>query len=133
MSAKHPTLRSILWQHRCWCFMVAAACTAGCGIHYYDGRTGTEHLWGFGHLRMRIQEPAEGIQAVVKGVQTTGAKFGVGTEEYGFLIGYDNRRTVFVSPTNAAFVLEWPDASFFNLRVGTNPPFLPKDTNQSTP
>lgn len=115
------------------CLSLFATLTVGCGVHYYDARTGTEHLWGLGHLRMRVQPPADGIQAVVKGVQTTGAKIGVGTDEYGLMVGYDNRRMVYVSPTNAAFNLEWPNASFFNLRVGTNPPFLSKDSHQKSP
>lgn len=98
---------------------------SGCGIHYYDAKTGTEHLWGFGHLRMRVQPPDEGVQAVVKGYSIAGAKVGGSQEDYGISVGYDSRRIILITATNAAFGLEWPTASFFNVRVGgTNPPFL---------
>jgi hypothetical protein len=33
-------------------FLVPFVCS-GCAVHYYSASTGTEHLWGFGHLKMR--------------------------------------------------------------------------------
>ena len=24
--------------------------TPGCALHYFDSKTGTEHVWGFGHM-----------------------------------------------------------------------------------
>ncbi len=110
---------------------------SGCGIHYYDSKTGVEHLWGFGHVRMRVQPPAEGVQAVVKGYSVVGVKVGGSQEDYGVSVGYDSRRLIVISDTNAAFGLEWPTASFFSVRIGTNIPFLPRheagavETNQN--
>lgn len=25
-----------------------------CAVHYFDPHTGTEHLWGVGHLKMKV-------------------------------------------------------------------------------
>jgi hypothetical protein len=33
-------------------FLVPFVCS-GCAVHYYSASTGTEHLWGFGHLKTR--------------------------------------------------------------------------------
>jgi hypothetical protein len=115
-----------LWMRRvqCWFLGAVSATTfGGCGVHYYDSKTGVEHLWGFGHMRMRVQPPAEGVQAVVKGSSIVGVKVGGGEDDYGVSLGYDSQRVILISQSNVAFGLEWPDASFFNVRIGTNPPF----------
>ncbi len=33
--------------------------STGCAVHYYDQATGTEHLWGFGHLKMAVHPSNE--------------------------------------------------------------------------
>lgn len=114
--------------------MALGAClTAGCGIHYYDTRTGTEHLWGFGHLRMRVVPPTNGPQAVVKGYTVVGGKVGGSADDYGVAFGYDSRRLIQIAPEGARFTLEWPDASFFNVRIGTNTPFLDAPASPLSP
>ncbi len=55
-----------------------ASCLCGCGIHHYDAKTGVEHLWGFGHLRMRVHPPTNGVQAVITGNQLVGVRVGAG-------------------------------------------------------
>lgn len=109
----------------CWLLgAVSAAVFGGCGLHYYDSKTGVEHLWGFGHMRMRVQPPDAGVQAVVKGYSVVGVKVGGSEDDYGVSLGYDSQRRILISQSNAAFGLEWPNASFFNVRIGTNPPFV---------
>jgi hypothetical protein len=97
---------------------------SGCGIHYLDPKTGVDHLWGFGHLRMRVPTPTNGVEAVIKGYTILGVKLGGTQEDYGLSLGYDDRRMIMVNPTNAAFGIEWPRAGWFNIRIGTNIPFL---------
>ena len=46
--------------------ILCAVLPSGCAIHYFDAETGTEHLWGFGHLKMKVGELREGLQAVVR-------------------------------------------------------------------
>jgi hypothetical protein len=94
----------------------------GCAVHYFDKQTGTEHLWGFGHLKMNAGPPSEGVQAVVKGTSTLGFNLATGSDDYGIGVGWDYRRRIVIS-SNATVRLEWPNGDFFNIRVGTTPPF----------
>ena len=115
-------------------WLVALALGAGgCAVHYFDTKTGTEHLWGFGHMKMKAAPPNEGVQAVVKGTETLGCDIGGGQAEYHVGLGWDYRRLIIIS-SNASVRLEWPNADFFNVRVGTNfpPQFFCSSTNQST-
>ena len=123
---------------RHWLAMVGSlgALLCGCGIHHYDAKTGVEHLWGFGHLRMRVHPPTNGVQAVITGNQLVGVRVGAGTTDYGLSVGYDNRRWIVVNPGPAPLTLGWPTADFFNFRIGTNlPPFpgLSPETLENSP
>jgi len=100
----------------------------GCAMHYYDKSSGTEHLWGFVHIRMKAEPSTNAVRAVVKGTQLLGLNIGAGREDYYLSAGWDNRRKITVMD-NSSVSLEWPNNSFFNVRVGTLPPFL---TNQIT-
>ena len=94
----------------------------GCAIHYYDPKTQTEHLWGFGHMAMKVSEPSEGVRAVVRGVDTIG--LGVGSlPGHGYLAaGWQSVRRLEIVDENTAVRLEWPTADFFNVRVGSQFP-----------
>jgi hypothetical protein len=110
---------------------ILAALFTGCAVHYYDPRTGTEHLWGFGHMKMKSAPVDASATAVVSGVQTLGLSVGAGRDEAHITAGWDNRRRIILS-TNASVSLLWPDEDFFNVRVGTTPPFI-TNTTQTTP
>ncbi len=99
----------------------------GCAVHYYDTKSGTEHLWGFGHMKMKAPPPNEGVQTVVKGTETLGLSLGAGQEDCHVGLGWDYRRRLSVS-SNATVRLEWPTGDFFNVRVGTVPPFATQST-----
>lgn len=96
---------------------------SGCAVHYYDQATGTEHLWGFGHLKMAVQPSSEGVRAVVNGTQSLGLGVGLGQQDYYLSAGWNDQRILRVAD-DTSVRLEWPTADFFNVRVGTNPPFL---------
>ena len=104
--------------------LAVVAAGSGCAFQYYDAKTGTEHLWGFGHLRMKAA-PVSGtnIESVIAGSSVAGVSLGLGREDYYLTAGWDYRRRIVVG-TDAALALEWPNADFFNVRIGTNPPFL---------
>ena len=95
---------------------------AGCGIHYYDRRTGKEHLWGIGHLQMAARPSTDSAVAVVTADEMAGVHIDAGGEDFGVSLGYENRRQITVSPSEQGLVLVWPTADFFNFRVGTNLP-----------
>lgn len=48
----------------------------GCAIHYFDPETGTEHLWGFGHMKVKVTPVNKGLQAVVRGTDVLGISVG---------------------------------------------------------
>ena len=107
--------------------LAMTALATGCSVHYYESNSGTEHLWGFGHLKMKAAPPSEGVQAVVKGTETLGFDLGAGEDDYRIALGWQYRRQIVVS-SNSAVRLEWPNGDFFNVRVGTR---LPWATNSS--
>lgn len=106
------------------CIITGCALLAsGCAVHYYDKDSGTEHLWGFGHMRMKAEPSSDTVRTIVNGTQLFGLHIGAGQEEYYLGAGWDNRRKITVAD-NASVSLEWPNSSFFNVRVGSEPPFL---------
>lgn len=106
-------------------------CT-GCAVRWYEKETGTEHIWGLAHMKMKVAPPNEGVQSIVTGVDTVGFNVGAGQDYYGISLGWDSRRRILVS-SNAAVRFEWPSADFFTVRVGTKPPFAPSSPTNATP
>lgn len=104
---------------------------SGCAIKYYDKESGTEHLWGFGHLRMKAEPSKDAVvRSVVTGVETLGFSLLVGEENRGVGLGYDNRKKMRIMddasvalefPTNS---LPWGRINLFDARVGAAPPWI---------
>ncbi len=106
----------------------------GCAVRYYDARTGTEHLWGLGHVKVRVA-PAEGAAppAVATQIETLGlgvtvggaAQGGAGASalpgESGLVLGWE-RRTRLLVPPDSALGLEWPGPQLFDVRIGAAAP-----------
>lgn len=131
-----------------WLGLVLAGLT-GCAVHYYDPKTGTEHLWGFGHLKMRAvprqsEHPpfTNAPIAYVTGVRTLGLNLGAGQEFAGLAAGWDSRSRVVIVAENAHFCLLWPTNTIwwpyglrdlFTLRIGDPPTnFLFQSTTTSS-
>lgn len=104
---------------------------AGCAFHRYDAATGTEHLWGFGHLKMRAIPFGDQRVAVVTGAEMWGVNAGLGQKDYHLGVGYNSSTWLRIVDTNASIALIWPSnasspsGSLFNVRLGTNFPYLP--------
>lgn len=105
-------------------FVITNSTISGCAIHYYDKDTGVEHLVGFGHMKMKVSEPNEGVKAVVTGTEAYG--FAAGTNEDGaaLSLGWARSSHLKIMEEDASVRIEWPTNSLFNVRVGTEPPFL---------
>jgi len=103
---------------------LAQMCMSGCAIQYYDSATQTEHLWGFGHMKMRVAPPVDGVQALYKGKEVIGASIGFGGVDDHFLLGWNSYKQLTIIGKSTSIRLEWPDSDLFNVRVGTCPPFL---------
>lgn len=102
---------------------------SGCAVHYYDKTTGTEHLWGFGHFRMKGY-PQNPEQPLVTGTHMLGLNIRASRDDYGVGVGFDSSSRIIV-PANGTLCLEWPTnvsplpremRDLFTVRVGTNLP-----------
>lgn len=96
---------------------------AGCAVQYFDTTTQTEHLWGFGHFKMKTLAPTEQVQATVKGVEIIGASIKAGADDYHLMFGWNSTTQMNVLSEGASVRLEWPNSSLFSVRVGSKPPF----------
>ncbi|MDY7108597.1 MAG: hypothetical protein SYC29_08160 [Planctomycetota bacterium] len=102
--------------------LLASLPLAGCAVHWYDEETGTEHILGFGHLKMKLAEPAEGVRAVVTGTETLGLAVRADDREGYFLIGWQKLSRLRAIDENTRIRFEWPDADVFNVRLGSEFP-----------
>jgi hypothetical protein len=108
-----------------------ATLAGGCAIHYYDPDTGTEHLWGIGHMRMKVGETNEGVRAVVTGTDTVGLAGGSAPSERYIAIGWQRLSRLQVLDADTSIRLEWPSADLTSVRVGSGlPPVLNPGENR---
>jgi hypothetical protein len=80
----------------------------GCSFHYYDKATGTDHLWGFGHLKMKVNPATNGCLAFVKGCQCVGLGLHLGAGESALSLGLDSHQHLMVYHEDALLELSWP-------------------------
>jgi len=96
----------------------------GCAVHYYDKTTETEHLYGFGHMSMRLSTPAEGVRAAVTGTEIVGVGIGAGQRGFYLAGGWNRHARLEVIDETTSVRLEWPSGDLCTVKVGTCPPFL---------
>ena len=106
----------------------------GCAVHYFDSKNGTEHLWGFGHLKMKATVAHEGVKSVVRGSEVLGLSAGWLDHRPSVIAGWNRQEQLEIVNPDTMIRLEWPDSSFFNIRIGTNFPseFLSSNTDHTT-
>ena len=103
-------------------FMAAAH---GCALHHYDKATDTEHIWGFGHMKMKVTPPCEGLQTIVRGTDVLGLSLGIGKQQNYLTAGWHRTQRLDVVAESTAIRYEWPDSDFAKVRVGSKFPFQP--------
>ncbi len=95
---------------------------SGCAVHYYDTTTGIEHIWGVGHMKMKVAKPNEGLQAVVHGTDIVGVSLGKADKHGYFTVGWNRLQFIDILKESTSICLEWPNSSFGNVRVGSEFP-----------
>ncbi|MBI5852925.1 MAG: hypothetical protein HZB39_18095 [Planctomycetes bacterium] len=90
-------------------------------VRYYDPDTGTEHFFGFGHVRVRSIAANEGVIGVATSSDAIGVGIGLGKESYGVSVGWD-RWTRVIAAEDGSLRLEWPSADLLGVRLGSEPP-----------
>lgn len=107
----------------------------GCAIRYHDAKTGTEHLWGFAHMKMRVA-PVQDSPAPAIATQTEtfglGLHFGSGATDGGFALGWD-RSTRVIVPDDTTLSVDWPTTDLFDVRLGRRPSFLTTTAESPAP
>ena len=104
-----------------WTLVACLCFVNGCAIHYFDSATGTEHIWGFGHMEMKAVA-RDDVRAIVSGVDVLGASASRSRDGIAMTLGWESERHVDVVGRDAAVTLEWPTGSFADLRVGSEFP-----------
>ena len=93
----------------------ALGCTqcllSGCAIRYSDRRTGAEHLWGFGQLRLQTSSAAGNLATVTSGSRVPGLCLDIGRDHFGVSIGYVSRQQLEVVDVSAASQFKFPSTS----------------------
>jgi hypothetical protein len=110
---------------------VVSLTVGGCAIHYFDEATGTEHIWGFGHLAMKPGAPTEGVRAVARRTDIIGLSVGKVQEGPYLALGWDARQRIEILEDSTAVCLAWPQGSFYNARIGSHFPPKLDDCAQS--
>ncbi len=100
---------------------VAWLCS-GCAVHWYDQETGTEHIFGFGHMKMKVAPPNEGLQAIVRGTDVLGASVGSADNQAYLTLGWHRCQRLDAIAENTAIRMEWPNSNFASVRVGSEFP-----------
>ena len=95
---------------------------SGCAIHYYDPKTGTEHIWGIGHMAMKASVPEEGLKAVIRGSDVIGVGGGRSSSRSYFVVGWDKSQLIEITDEDTNVRLEWPQGDFVNIRIGSEAP-----------
>lgn len=110
----------------CICAFSLLVTTSGCAVHYYDAKTGTAHLWGIGHMKMRVVPAVDDsrVQAVAVGIQTIGLRLDANQHTSGINLGYDNSSFVYVVASDTSLRLDEVKNDPFTLQLGVQPPPL---------
>ncbi len=92
-------------------------------MHWYDERTGTEHLWGVGHLAVKVSETdGYGVRAVVRQSTVLGAGAGVHESGGWAALGAHRDRRMRIGDDTSVWI-GWAGSSPFRARVGAVPPW----------
>jgi hypothetical protein len=109
--------------------LVLVGFVSGCAVHYFDKKTGTEHIWGFGHMKMKVAPEEEGLQAIVRGTDVLGVSTGSADKQAYLTLGWHRLQRLDIVTESTAVRLEWPDSNFVNIRVGSSFPGVPDELN----
>ena len=81
-----------------------------------------EHVWGVGHVAMKVGLLNEGLKAVGFRTDSVGLSIGSAQEGYHIELGWSSHQQLDVVDQNTQLCLAWPSGSFYNARVGSEFP-----------
>lgn len=103
-----------------FCACLCITVFTGCAIKFQD-RNDVVHLIGFGHMKMKVPDAKEGVQAVMYGTETIGLTVGKTAAGHHISAGWHKIEQLDIVDENTSIRLERPESSFFTIEVGTEP------------
>jgi hypothetical protein len=103
-------------------FVIIGLLMSSCAVYYRDRNSGADHIWGFGHLSMKVAAPKEERQAIIQRTTLTGLAVGLDNGSFGLSVGWDQREHILIYDKNTALSIERPptnDSYYF--KIGTYP------------
>ena len=103
-------------------FIIIGFLLSSCAVYYRDRDSGAEHIWGFGHLSMKVSPPNEEKQAIIQRTTLTGVAVGFDNGSLGMSIGWDQREHILIYDEDVAITIQRPPSNdFFYFKIGTYP------------
>jgi hypothetical protein len=100
-----------------WIFIIISITNSGCTVHYHDVSDNSDHVYGFGHLAMKVTTNGSKQIAVAKQVSTLGSELHAG-DKIGLSLGWSNEEEVRIFDKSTMISLEKPSgSSIFSSRV----------------
>lgn len=100
--------------------LVACLLSTGCAFHYHDARSGSDHVWGFGHLQTRVNAGSNGVMTIVSGVRSLGLGVSSAPEQTALTAGWSVRHRIAI-PQDSAVSLTWSKANPFDALIASVP------------
>lgn len=108
-------------------FIIIGLLLSSC-VRYYDD-SGAEHIWGFGHLVLKVATPAKEKQAIMQRSTITGIAVGLDNGSFGLSLGWDQRERILIYDENTAISIQrHPSNDFLRFDIGTYPPNLDRSS-----
>lgn len=96
---------------------------SSCGIYYRDEVSGSEHIWGIGHLATKVTAPEGDKQGVIRKATMVGIALTMEEGAVGISAGWDQRERIAIYNENTSISVQRPeDGNFFLFRFGSQPP-----------
>jgi len=103
-------------------YVILGTVMSGCAVYYRDRASGAEHIWGIGHLSMKVAAPYEEKQAVIQRSTLTGIAAGMDNGSLGVSVGHDQREHILIYDQNTVITIQRPPSNdFFYFKIGSMP------------
>ncbi len=79
------------------------------------------HVWGVGHIAMRVTPVNEGTKGIVRSVSLCGLGAGVWHHDPFVSLGWERNQSVEIVDSNTSVQIDHAGADLLNIRVGSGP------------
>lgn len=108
---------------RLFALLLSLSVFSSCSVSYYSEQDSTLHVFGIGHLAMRVPDAEQ--QTVYHQQYSYGLAIGSNREGAQMSLGY-TENTVLDIANNESLCFEWPSAKLIQVKLGHTIPQLPQ-------